>query len=262
MGFGGRSSIRPGMVPFSWVAVSLGLALAAVVYLQWPRGQEAGSKGSDEGSASGAVRTDHAPPCVAGDSPTRFTSYDDWRRTLVDRRFRLPANYAPPDLVSTSLAGFRERFLVRRLLIRPLAALRRAARRGGNAIGLAAAYRSYRVQASLFRRRRRELGREVALSGTARPGHSEHQLGTTVDFKTGGSNDVHRRWGGTSAGRWVAANAYRFGFIQSYPRDSDDVTCYRYEPWHYRYFGAETARRIHDSGLTVREFLWRKQYVP
>ena len=35
-----------------------------------------------------------------------------------------------------------------------------------------------------------------------------------------------------------------------------DVVCYRYEPWHYRYVGRDLAKKIHDSGLTVREYLW------
>jgi D-alanyl-D-alanine carboxypeptidase len=55
----------------------------------------------------------------------------------------------------------------------------------------------------------------------------------------------------------MAANAWRYGFVMSYPRGREDVTCYLYEPWHYRYFGRALAARIHASGLTPREFLWR-----
>ena len=54
----------------------------------------------------------------------------------------------------------------------------------------------------------------------------------------------------------MARNAWRYGFIMSYPPDSRRTTCYEYEPWHFRYFGRRTATAIHDSGLTSREFLW------
>jgi hypothetical protein len=42
----------------------------------------------------------------------------------------------------------------------------------------------------------------------------------------------------------------------SYPKGKQDVVCYHYEPWHYRYYGRDLAKKIHDSGLTPREYLW------
>jgi D-alanyl-D-alanine carboxypeptidase len=55
-------------------------------------------------------------------------------------------------------------------------------------------------------------------------------------------------------------NAWKYGFVQSYPKGKTDVTCYAYEPWHYRYLGPALARAIHDSRLTVREYLWEQQH--
>jgi D-alanyl-D-alanine carboxypeptidase len=46
----------------------------------------------------------------------------------------------------------------------------------------------------------------------------------------------------------------------SYPDGTTDITCYQYEPWHYRYFGRTVAALIHNSGLTVREWLWNQGY--
>ena len=43
----------------------------------------------------------------------------------------------------------------------------------------------------------------------------------------------------------------------SYPRNSFAQACYEYEPWHFRYFGHDITRRIHDSGLVPRVWLWR-----
>ena len=54
----------------------------------------------------------------------------------------------------------------------------------------------------------------------------------------------------------MAANAWRYGFVMSYPRGSFSRVCYDYEPWHYRYVGRAAAADIRASGLTLREWLW------
>jgi len=62
----------------------------------------------------------------------------------------------------------------------------------------------------------------------------------------------------TDAGRWLAENSYRFGFILRYPRDKEDITGIRYEPWHFRYVGVEAATVITEKGLTLEE-LWEME---
>ena len=57
-------------------------------------------------------------------------------------------------------------------------------------------------------------------------------------------------------GIWLAANAWRFGFVVSYPSGAVGRTCYEAEPWHLRYVGRDEALAVHDSGLTLREWLW------
>ena len=106
----------------------------------------------------------------------------------------------------------------------------------------------------------RVSGRAKALKASARPGHSEHQLGTTIDFRSASSTKApwdYADWATTGPGAWMKANAWRYGFVMSYPKGESATTCYTYEPWHYRYVGRTLAERIHDSGLTVREYLWR-----
>jgi D-alanyl-D-alanine carboxypeptidase len=46
----------------------------------------------------------------------------------------------------------------------------------------------------------------------------------------------------------------------SYPPNKRSVTCYMYEAWHWRYVGRDTAAKIRQSGLTLREWLWRQGY--
>lgn len=249
--------------PFPVVVGGLLLLAAAIVAVRWPSeaaGPVASKSSTRATSSSAPTPSAPTPPaCRYGNRPAEQDDYDDWARTLVDTDRRLPSTYAPPDLVSVEEAGFDRGVLVRSFLIPDLEALREAADAAGHPIDVVAAYRSYQQQAALFERRERELGRAAALGRTARPGHSEHQLGTTVDFKTFGQVDVDPSWGSTPTGAWVLANAYRFGFVESYPPNSADVTCYAVEPWHLRYFGRDTAERIRDSGLTVREYLWRQE---
>jgi zinc D-Ala-D-Ala carboxypeptidase len=202
------------------------------------------------------------PDCVKGDDPAEAARPADWARTLLDTRFRLPPSYVPPNLVSVGGAGFDKPggLLVRSILVDDLRALRQAAATAGNPIGIVAAYRSFDQQASLFSRRKEDLGLDQAERKTARAGHSEHQLGTAIDFNTLGDADVNSRWDSTPTGRWVLDNAWHYGFIQSYPQGKTAVTCYAYEPWHYRYFGRPVALAIHQSGLTVRQYLWNQSH--
>jgi D-alanyl-D-alanine carboxypeptidase len=199
------------------------------------------------------------PACAHGNRFAAFRGYDEWQVTLVDTAYRLRRAYIPPGLKPISKAGFKGSLYVRGELIDDLAALREAAAENRTPIDVVAAYRSYDQQRSLFEHRTEELGPQQALAKTARPGHSEHQLGTAVDFKSVGLPDVTENWDRTSTGKWVTDNAWRFGFVQSYPRGLEDITCYGNEPWHYRYFGRTLAAQIHASRLTVREFLWNEQ---
>jgi D-alanyl-D-alanine carboxypeptidase len=99
-------------------------------------------------------------------------------------------------------------------------------------------------------------GYEQALKFSARPGHSEHQLGTTVDFTTAPGVPLSTRFGDSPAGKWLARNGWKYGFIMSYPEGKKKVSCYGYEPWHWRYFGRELAAEIHESGQVPRRFLY------
>jgi D-alanyl-D-alanine carboxypeptidase len=182
---------------------------------------------------------------------------DDWSRIVVDTSRALPASFIPPDLVDVSAAGFDtgEGDKVRAVVIEDLDALRRGAVRNGAPFVLVSSYRSYQRQAELFAAQVEQDGEEEASHATARPGHSEHQLGTTVDVLDPLGADLTTDFADTRAGRWLAANSYRYGWVLSYPDVDIDHACYGYEPWHLRYVGRETATLIHDSGLAPREWM-------
>jgi D-alanyl-D-alanine carboxypeptidase-like protein len=107
-------------------------------------------------------------------------------------------------------------------------------------------------------------GYSSAIKSSARAGHSEHQLGTTLDLRSWGGSApwYYADWGRTKAGTWLRTNAWKYGFVMSYPKGKISVTCYAYEPWHFRYVGRPMAAAIRASGLTLREYLWKLQTPP
>lgn len=204
------------------------------------------------------------PPCTVADTLTRHRTYADWDRSLLDYTFRLPSSYVPRDLRSTADAGLNGGHSVGQRVLSDLRAMAGAARNAGARLAVQSAYRSYTAQQATFESWVRKLGYATALKESARAGHSEHQLGTVIDFKSyGGAQpwDLDD-WGTTKAGAWMRTNAWKYGFVLSYPKGRTSVTCYIYEPWHFRYVGRDRAVEIRASGLTLREFLWREQTNP
>ncbi len=65
-------------------------------------------------------------------------------------------------------------------------------------------------------------------------------------------------FGATPEGKWLAANAHRFGFIIRYPEGKEHITGYSYEPWHIRYVGAEIAQYLFTHSLTLEEYFQQK----
>jgi len=205
------------------------------------------------------------PACSYGNIPTPLESPGDWALTLMDTTYALTASYVPPDLVPVSEAGVRSAEPLRSLVIPDLRRMAAAAAAAGAPISIASGYRSFHNQSVTFRHWENLQGRAAALISSARPGHSEHQLGTAMDFKARGGADpwTYADWAvQTAAGKWLVANAWKYGFIMSYPRGQTAKTCYEYEPWHYRYVGVAEAAAVHSSGLVLRQWLWEHQPNP
>lgn len=121
------------------------------------------------------------------------------------------------------------------------------------------AYRSYDGQVAAYNSNLASCGGDRACADriSAHPGHSEHQLGTTVDVSSPGAGYGLESFVGTADAAWVEANAWRFGFVVSYPEGTEHITGYAYEPWHIRWVGRAEAQRVHESGLTLHEYLAR-----
>lgn len=195
--------------------------------------------------------------CTDRDVPAEAAS--DVVLTVLDRTHMLPSGYAPSDLVAASAAGYagtQGSKLVRSVIVDDLAAVRRDSTAAGLSIQLQSTYRSHASQVSTFNHWVSVYGMARALLRSARPGHSEHQLGTTIDFTSPGWGGRFGNWANeTREGAWLAANGWRYGFVMSYPLGTQATTCFSYEPWHYRWIGRSAAAAWHASGLTLHAFL-------
>jgi zinc D-Ala-D-Ala carboxypeptidase len=221
-------------------------------------GQPIGGSGDEIQAltANGADGADATPVCTPSDDVVEQDPLDDWQTVVVDPGHRLRHDFAPPDLVDVSAAGFESTGdMVRQTVVGDLAALRQAAEANGTPFIIVSAFRSYGHQQRLFDNQVEQVGEAEAETSTALPGHSEHQLGTTIDILDPAAAELTQDFAATEVGRWVAAHAQEYGFVMSYPNEAREQTCYDFEPWHLRYVGRETAQRIHDSERTPREWM-------
>lgn len=152
---------------------------------------------------------------------------------LVDKQHPLAADYVPADLVPLKSYPLRTTWpglLLRKAIMPSVLRMAAAARQDGVTVTFSSTYRSYQYQQGLFEREVKTYGIETAERESARPGYSQHQLGTAIDFGT--ISDGYEK---TREGKWVSAHAWEYGFTLSYPPGYEQVTGYRYESWHYRY---------------------------
>lgn len=145
-------------------------------------------------------------------------------------------------------------------------------------VTVTSAYRTYQYQEKLFNgyiEKEKaahpdwsdDEARAEVLTYSAAPGTSEHQTGLCVDLFTNemeglynyGSetpnNPYDKGFAETAAFDWLKEHAHEYGFILRFPENKTDITGYSYESWHYRYVGVEHAKKIHEQGITLEEYL-------
>lgn len=115
-------------------------------------------------------------------------------------------------------------------------------------------YRSYSYQEGLYNRYVKKDGFKEAETYSARAGYSEHQLGLAVDIVNGKWNYLSEC---DKEYTWLVNNSYKYGFILRYPHESEYITGYVFEDWHFRYLGIDLATKVHESKLTYDEYIAR-----
>jgi D-alanyl-D-alanine carboxypeptidase len=167
-----------------------------------------------------------------------------------------PINFAPP-LVNVTVPhvyGYQMQAPAAAALAQMFAAAKAA---GAGSMEAQSSYRSYSAQASDHAALVSRDGLTVADNESARAGYSEHQTGLAVDIAPVPAQGCNLEicFGTMPQGKWLAANAYRFGYLLRYPADKVAVTGYQYEPWHFRFIGIPLATEMHNEGVqTMEEF--------
>lgn len=148
----------------------------------------------------------------------------------VSEAYPLPANFDPG---------------VDRTARRAFETMRQDMARLGLELKIASDYRGYELEGKMF---------EANEEDSQAAGTSEHQLGTAFDFFTEGTK-YNDKFEATAEYKWLAENAYKYGFIERYPKGKENKTNHKAQAWHFRFVGVENAKEIYDNNLTLEEFL-------
>lgn len=216
----------------------------------------AGPTSSAAPTHSSTPSTTPSPTPTSGFDKAAFSIDDPTSYWVVVNKLRplSPVSYAAPDLVTVPVAHDNPaimRSTASAALVQMFAA---GAAEGAGQMQVQSAYRSYSVQVRVYNGWVSSLGKAQADRQSARPGFSEHQTGLAVDISTVPLKcTLGACFSTTPQGEWLAANAWRFGYLLRYPADKTSVTGYEYEPWHFRYVGIPLATELQKDGFPSLE---------
>lgn len=192
--------------------------------------------------------------------PPPITETNAWMLVLASAQSPLPEGYAPPEL-ATVTTGYQ----VDSRMVPDLTQMINDAKQEGVSLMICSAYRSEARQNELYENKiqeHRDRGypesEAVAAAATIvlPPGTSEHQTGLALDIVTPEYQMLNDGYAETTAAKWLAANAWRYGFVLRYPKDKEDVTKVIFEPWHYRYVGREHAEAMYEGDYCLEQYIY------
>ena len=172
---------------------------------------------------------------------------------LADKKHAITRDQTPQEAVSPYDYGIsvtRKDRTVSALMIDQLKNLCESAASEGLNIVFASGYRPFDYQEMIYNRYVDQMGQEDADRISARPGTSQHQLGTAVDFGT-----IDDSYALTEEGKWLTENAGNFGFSLSYPEGYEHITGYKWENWHYRYITIEGVEIQKEFFSDIQQYL-------
>lgn len=178
---------------------------------------------------------------------------EDCSLAPIDKNTRLPSTYVP-SLVATNLPGGG---LLTTQTVDALTNLSQALSSRGITLYVTSGYRSYEQQqvaynswvtSEINKGSNLEDAKIRANNYSALPGHSEHQLGTTVDVRCSGCDAFSKELNNSPFYLYLYDHAHEYGFVVSYPENKQDLTGYSFEPWHIRYIGVTMATELYNRG--------------
>jgi len=180
-------------------------------------------------------------------------SNEDSLLALVNKYHQLSGDYVPYDLeVISSKCAISSGLKLRKEAREHFEEMCMDASLLGYKVLAASPYRSYDTQRKIYTNYSNRDGKDKADTYSARAGHSEHQTGLAVDIQ--GSTGTYSTFGNTKEFPWVRDNAHKYGFILRYTKETQYITGYKSEPWHYRYVGVEAATYMYENNMTFEEY--------
>jgi len=173
---------------------------------------------------------------------------------LTNKFYNLKKDYIPSDLVNISNKYYYgSDHKTRKVVYDNFINMWNAAYEENIYLIVNSSYRTYESQKSVYDSYKDSRGTEYADSIAARAGYSEHQTGLALDIFSK-ENTLISNFKGSTAHNWLLKNAHKYGFIERFPEDKEDITGFAPETWHYRYVGIDAATYIHDNNITFDEY--------
>lgn len=155
---------------------------------------------------------------------------------IINKSYGAPETYNPGPLQDSEMA---------------YAKLVEAANADGIKVFIVNSYRNYANQKTFYDSMVEMLGKKEADRYYGKAGHSDNQTGEAFDL-----NRIDSSFADTKEGKWLNDNCYKYGFIIRFPKDGEKFTGFAYEPWHIRYVGPETAKKLYNDGkwMSLEEY--------
>ncbi|MBQ7889605.1 MAG: M15 family metallopeptidase [Erysipelotrichaceae bacterium] len=194
-------------------------------------------------------RDEYAKDSILIDNPDEIIAYVDNTHTVSTR---ILFENEPLTMISSS----SENVVMAKTAVEPLKAMCTAIetelgnKKTCGGLVADAGYIDYETQKMLYLDLVEQYGDQASFYGDY-PGHSEHQLGLAIDFSVNGFKQEN--FEDSAQYKWLKENAHRFGFVQSYTVDKQDLTEKAARPWHWRYVGHELAAEMYFNSLCLKE---------
>lgn len=159
---------------------------------------------------------------------------------LVNTKYKLPYDFNP---------GFNK------FVLTQVDLMKTDAKREKIDINIYKDFISYEEQKE-FRKTAPKVKTNLIYSLYEKSGHNESQTGECIDvISKDEDKNLNESFKDTEEFKWLKKNAHKYGFILRYPENKEDITNYKFAPWHFRYVGVENAKIIFEKNITLEEFL-------
>lgn len=160
---------------------------------------------------------------------------------IVNSKYSLPKDFEPG---------------VNKFVIEQFNIMSTDAKRDGLNLKIIKDYVSYEQQKDLYSKVEKLKDDEYGYAYETKAGHNESQTGESLDLGNDNSNmDYNLTFQHTEEFKWLEKNAHKYGFILRYPKEKEEITNFKFSPWHFRFVGVENAKEIHENKFTLEEFL-------